>query len=108
MGGASSRRQALDWLREGLEAQRRLLEPEPEKTRWIIVDGLERWLRDPDFAWVSRPDALARLPEAERQAWHQLWADVADTPARAQGTTLWNRRPAARYRSRNGKYPGGR
>jgi hypothetical protein len=38
--GASFRRQALDWLRDELEAQRRLLETEPEKTRWIIADGL--------------------------------------------------------------------
>jgi hypothetical protein len=37
---------------------------------------------------VRGPEALARLPAAEQQAWHQLWADVADTLARAQGTTV--------------------
>jgi hypothetical protein len=36
---------------------------------------------------VSRPDALARLPEAEWQAWQKLWADIADTLARAEGMT---------------------
>jgi hypothetical protein len=25
---------------------------------------------------VRDPEALERLPEAERQAWQQLWADV--------------------------------
>ena len=28
-----------------------------------------------------------RLPEAERQAWQKLWADVADMLARADGTS---------------------
>jgi hypothetical protein len=36
---------------------------------------------------VRGPEALARLPEPERQAWQQLWADVADALARAEGTT---------------------
>src|SRR5215831_1124657 len=30
---------------------------------------------------------LAGLPAGERQAWQKLWADVADTLARAEGTT---------------------
>jgi hypothetical protein len=85
---AGFRRQALEWLRGELEAQRRLPETEPEETRWAIVGGLQRWLWDPDFAGVSRPDALARLPEAERQAWRRLWTDVAATLARAQRTTV--------------------
>jgi hypothetical protein len=36
---------------------------------------------------VREPDARGRLPAAERQAWQRLWADVADTLARAEGTT---------------------
>jgi hypothetical protein len=83
---ASFRRQARDWLRDELEAQRRLLETDPEKTRWMIAGGLNRWLWDLDFAGVRGPDALSRLPEAERQAWQTLWTDVADTQARAEGT----------------------
>jgi hypothetical protein len=83
---ASFRRQALDWLRDELETQRRLLATEPEETRWAMV-GLQRWLWDPDFAGVSRPDGLARLPEAERQEWQNLWADVTDTLTQAEGTT---------------------
>src|SRR5262249_26333798 len=84
---AGFRRQARDWLRDELEAQRRLLGAEPEKTRWMIAGGLMRWLWDPDFAGVSRPDGLDMLPAAERQAWQKLWEEVADTQARAEGTS---------------------
>jgi hypothetical protein len=84
---AAFRWKALDWLRAELEARRRLLDQEPEKTRWIVACDLHRWLEDPDFAGVRGPEALARLPAAERQAWQDLWADVADTLARAVGTT---------------------
>jgi hypothetical protein len=72
-------RQALDWLRAALEARHRLLLQQPE----VVAFDMQRWLEDPEFAGVRGPDALARLPEAERQAWQRLWADIADTLARA-------------------------
>jgi hypothetical protein len=84
---ADFRRQALDWLRAELDAQRRPLEEEPQTARLTVYRDLRYWLEDPHFAGVRGPDALARLPEAERQAWRRLWADVADTRARAEGTT---------------------
>jgi hypothetical protein len=31
---------------------------------------------------VRQPEALAKLPEAERHQWQKLWQDVADTLAR--------------------------
>jgi hypothetical protein len=79
---AGFRRQARDWLRVELEARRRLLAQEPGKVR-AVARGLQDWLWDSPFAGVRGPDALARLPQAERQAWQQLWTDVADTLARA-------------------------
>jgi hypothetical protein len=82
---AAFRRQALDWLRAELEAQCRLLELEPERPHGTIADDLQRWLGDTPFAGVRQPEALSRLPKAERQAWQRLWADVADTLARAEG-----------------------
>ena len=87
-GRAGLRRQALGWLRAELEAQRRLLEREPAQEPWMIAGGLLRWLEDPHLTGVREADALSRLPVAERQAWQKLWADVADTLARAQGTTV--------------------
>jgi hypothetical protein len=77
----------LDWLRAELEARRRRLEQEAEKTRGTVANNLHHWLLDPDFDGVRGAEALARLPEAERPAWQKLWADVADTRARAEGTT---------------------
>jgi hypothetical protein len=82
---AGFRRQALGWLRADLEARRRLLEQEPEKTRGVVASNLHAWLWDPHFAGVRGPEALAQLPAAERPAWQKFWADVADTVARAVG-----------------------
>jgi hypothetical protein len=42
-------------------------------------------MADPDFAGVRGDKALAKLPEAERQAWQKAWADVAHTLALAEG-----------------------
>jgi hypothetical protein len=34
---------------------------------------------------VRGPDALARIPEAERPGWQKLWADVQELLAKAGG-----------------------
>ncbi len=90
---ARLRRQALDWLRADLEAWRRLLDEEPDKFRPVIAKQMRHWLDDPDFAGVRGPQALAELPEAERQPWQKLWDDVAKaqakmTPAKKTGAGL--------------------
>jgi hypothetical protein len=84
---AGFRRQARDWLRAALEARRRLLEQDPANVRQTVANDMQDWLWDAHFAGVREADALSRLPEAERPAWQKFWADVADTLARAQGTT---------------------
>jgi tetratricopeptide (TPR) repeat protein len=73
------RKQALDWLRDDLDAWRGLLDKAPTQARPIVAQMMQHWLRDPDFNGVRGPDALAKLPEAERKDWQKLWADVADT-----------------------------
>jgi hypothetical protein len=93
---AGFRNQALGWLRAELEARQRLLEQQPEKTRWIVAYDMHRWLEDPDFAGVRGPEALARLPAAERQEWQQLWAAVADMLARAQGAITQRQKAGSR------------
>jgi hypothetical protein len=40
---------------------------------------LRHWLEDTDFAGVRGPEALAKLPEMEREPWQKLWDDVAKT-----------------------------
>jgi tetratricopeptide (TPR) repeat protein/serine/threonine protein kinase len=86
---ARLRRQALDWLRADLEAWGHLLGKEPDQARAAarLAKALQRWQTDRDFAGVRGPEALAKVPEAERQQWQKLWQDVADTLARAQGKT---------------------
>jgi tetratricopeptide (TPR) repeat protein len=84
---ARLRKQGLDWLRSDLAAWRRLLDEDPAKARPVIVQTMRFWLADTDFAGVRGPEALANLPEAEREAWRQLWADVADALALAEKQT---------------------
>ena len=84
---AGLRRQALDRLRADLEAWRHLLEKGPDKVRPTIVGQMRHWLADTDFTGVRGAEALARLPEAERPAWQELWRGVADTLAQNQAKT---------------------
>jgi tetratricopeptide (TPR) repeat protein/serine/threonine protein kinase len=84
------RKQALDWLRADLDAWRRLLEKDPEQAGPIVGQQLAHWLEDPDFARVRGPDALCRLPEAERGDWSKLWQQVE---ALRQRTTGLPRKP---------------
>jgi tetratricopeptide (TPR) repeat protein len=78
------RQEALTWLRADLAAWRLLLDKDPDKTRPMIVQQMQHWQSDPDFKGVRGPDALAKLPEAERKDWQKLWADVADMLAKAE------------------------
>jgi serine/threonine protein kinase len=94
---ARLRQQALDWLRAELRAWCTFLEREPEKARSAVQQQMQHWQRDHDFdsvpqlvhpglgsrAWemgknigVRSPEALAKLPEAERKDWHKLWQEV--------------------------------
>jgi superkiller protein 3 len=73
---AGLRNQALDWLRADLDAWRGLLDKEPDKARPAVAQQMRHWLGDRDFAGVRGPDALAKLPEAERPAWQQFWGEV--------------------------------
>jgi hypothetical protein len=60
-----------------------------------VQQTLRRWQLDADFAGV-RGDALAKLPEAEREPWQQLWADVEQTSRKAspENAKDKNRKPS--------------
>src|SRR4029077_15617790 len=77
------RRQALDWLRADLVAWGRLQEKEPDKNAPVLTKTMQHWQQDSDFAGVRGPEALAKLPEAERLEWQKLWADVEETMKKA-------------------------
>jgi serine/threonine-protein kinase len=69
------REQALAWLRADLTACREKLAKQP--AAGPSVRGRMRvWQQNPDFAGVRDAAALAKLPEAERQQWQQLWQEV--------------------------------
>jgi serine/threonine protein kinase/tetratricopeptide (TPR) repeat protein len=82
------RRQALDWLRADLDAYARLLAGTDRQAPALVRQRLEHWQKDAEFRGVRGEESLARLPEAERQSWRQLWDDVARTLARAQAATV--------------------
>jgi tetratricopeptide (TPR) repeat protein len=73
---AGYRRQALDWLRADLDLLRGLLDKDPNKARPAVAQQMQHWLHDSDFNGLRGPDALTKLPEAERKDWQKLWADV--------------------------------
>jgi tetratricopeptide (TPR) repeat protein len=70
------RRQALRWLRADLALYAKLAERDDPTARRAVRQGLEHWLEDTDLISVRDKAALERLPDGERDAWRQLWADV--------------------------------
>jgi tetratricopeptide (TPR) repeat protein len=66
------RRQALRWLQAYLQLAIKL-QDSGERAGWSPAS----WQTDSALASVRDPAALAKLPEAEREQWQFLWADVA-------------------------------
>jgi tetratricopeptide (TPR) repeat protein len=64
---ARLRRQALGWLRADLEAWAALAQKAAPQARQEVRLTLARWRRDVALAGVRGADALAKLPEAERE-----------------------------------------
>jgi serine/threonine-protein kinase len=67
---------ALGWLREDLKAYAGLVGQTNPAGRQAVRQRLLHWQKDPDLAGLRDKDALAKLPEAERDACRRLWADV--------------------------------
>jgi serine/threonine-protein kinase len=75
---ARLRRRALDLLRADLELRTGLLEAvKPADLKALRGWSLTGWQTDPALAGVRDETALAKLPDAEREQWQRLWADVA-------------------------------
>jgi serine/threonine-protein kinase len=83
---ARLRGRALAWLRAELTLWGRQLTGGKPRGRQIAKQRLRHWQIDPDLAGVRDKAALAKLPEAERQEWAKLWADVAALLAQAGPT----------------------
>jgi tetratricopeptide (TPR) repeat protein len=79
------RRQALAWLRADLALWAGILKaPAPQAGR-VVRQQMQRWQNDPDLAGIRDEAGLAWLPEEERVACRQFWAEVAALLARTRG-----------------------
>jgi hypothetical protein len=81
------RQQALDWLRADLVLRGKQLGGKDPKAQAAAQRALQYWPQDPDLAGVRDEKALAQLPEAERAAWQQLWAEVTALLKKVQEST---------------------
>jgi hypothetical protein len=70
------RGQACEWLKADLAAWSKVCAAGQPQVWSTVRQGIQSWTSDPDLAGVRDPDALARLPEAERADWLKLWAEV--------------------------------
>jgi hypothetical protein len=73
----------MGWLKAELLAWTKHLESGPPQARPDIAQTLDHWKQDSDLDGLRDAEALARLPEAEREDWQSLWADVDAILARA-------------------------
>jgi hypothetical protein len=51
--------------------------------RPVVMQRMQHWQSDSDLKGVRGPEALAKLPEAERQEWQKLWAEVDELRQKA-------------------------
>ncbi len=73
---AHLRQQALEWLRADLVLRARQLEGGKPEARREVQQTLQQWRRDPALSCVRDEAEVTKLPEAERVACHDLWAQV--------------------------------
>lgn len=82
---AKLRTQALSWLKGELAAWSRTLEGDKSGASQLVRGVLEHWKKDSDLSGVRDPDALAKLPDEEKQAWRTLWREVNALLRKVQG-----------------------
>src|SRR5262249_56982536 len=70
------REQALAWLRADVAAWTKRLADPRTPARAAAQQLLRHWQHDPALAGLRDADSLAKLPEAQREAWRRLWADL--------------------------------
>ncbi len=71
------RQLALDWLRAELTSRTKQLNSGRPADRAEAAKGLATWQTDSDLAGVRDKPDLKKLPQKEREAFAQLWSDVA-------------------------------
>src|SRR5262249_33471735 len=81
------RRQALDWLRQGVTWWGKALGNGDAQTNARARERLRHWQQDRDLAGLRDVAALARLPPEERAACEKLLTDVAELLTKAEEKT---------------------
>ena len=79
------RAQALNWLKDELAAWAKFLEGGTTEMKAKIAPSLQHWKIDTDLAGIRDEKELAKLPEAERATFKQLWKDVEQVLTKATG-----------------------
>lgn len=79
------RKQALEWLRAELVSWQQRVQEGNAVARATAVRTLNQWQQQGEFFGLRDTQALATLPAAERQAWQELWVNVAVLARRVQG-----------------------
>jgi len=74
---ARLRRQARAWLRDELTTWTPWLQGGRSGNRRDAAAALRGWQNTHELAGVRDPDALAKLPQEESEAWRSLWQEVA-------------------------------
>jgi eukaryotic-like serine/threonine-protein kinase len=83
---AKLREQSLGWLRADLAIWAKILDGGNEPARkQAVLQTLAHWKEDADLAGIRDEAGLAKLPEAEREAFHSLWTDVEALRIKAGG-----------------------
>jgi tetratricopeptide (TPR) repeat protein len=77
------RDQAFVWLRADLALRTKQLESGKPEDRKAVLQQMQHWQRDGDLSGIRDAEALAKLPESEREALLKLWADVEKLAAQA-------------------------
>ena len=70
------RKQALDWLNGELNTCKRVAMSIEPGDKDLVAQALARWKEDTALSSVRDEVLLAKLPEAERKPWLDLWAEV--------------------------------
>jgi serine/threonine protein kinase/Flp pilus assembly protein TadD len=84
---ARLRKQALDWLKAELADWSDQLESGKPDATAVATRALLACKTDADLASIRDPGELTKLPESERKAYKDLWADVEGLLKRAQERT---------------------
>jgi serine/threonine-protein kinase len=78
------RSRAFAWLRAELTQWDKQPNNSTAASRQEVQRVLLHWQRDPDLEGVRDPERLAQLPQAEQDAWRDLWAEVGKMLQRVQ------------------------